>query len=571
MQGLTRSPLLIAVLSASAWFVAFPAQAVSPPPAQGQNGMVASAHKLASQIGVDVLKQGGNAVDAAVAVGYALAVTLPQAGNLGGGGFLVIRMADGRETMVDFREAAPLAASADMYLDQDGKVRREMVSRSWLGAAVPGTVAGLEYARQHYGTLPSKPLVMPAVALARDGYALTQWDDVVVHGDLLTTFAKTDAYVGKYFLNGGKPYRAGETFRQPALAKTLQTIADNGPQAFYQGWIADETVRASKAGGGIFTPEDFTQYQALTYKPIHCSYRGYELVSAAPPSSGGISLCESLNVLENVSLKDMGQRSAASTHLYIETLRRAFADRNVELGDPRFVDNPVDNLISKSYAQQVRASIDLGRATPSSAIKGGTPVKEGNHTTHYSIVDKAGNAVSVTYSLGLRFGTGKVAGDAGFFLNDTMEGFTAKVGAPNVFGLIQGKANAIAPAKRSLSSMTPTVVLKDGKVYMVTGSPGGPRIITTTLQTILNVIDYGMDVQAAVDAPRIHHQWLPDTVYLEAGALSPDTRVMLEKMGHHFTVEENWSVADAIVVDRSRGLIFGGHDNRAPAGAALGY
>ncbi|KAG1253417.1 hypothetical protein G6F65_017475 [Rhizopus arrhizus] len=250
---------------------------------------------------------------------------------------------------------------------------------------------------------------MPAVALARDGYALTQWDDVVVHADLLTTFAKTDAYVGKYFLNGGRPYRAGETFRQPALAKTLQTIADNGPQAFYQGWIADETVRASKAGGGIFAPEDFAQYKALTYKPIHCSYRGYELVSAAPPSSGGISLCESLNVLENVSLKDMGLRSAASTHLYSETLRRAFADRHGELGDPRCVENPVDNLISKSYAQQVRASIDLGRATPSSAIKGGTPVKEGSHTTHYSIVDHAGNAVSVTDSLGLRFGTGKAS------------------------------------------------------------------------------------------------------------------------------------------------------------------
>lgn len=562
------------IAASAALFCATSASALSSHPAAGNGGMVVSGHRLATEVGIEVLRNGGNAVDAAVAVGYSLAVTMPNAGNLGGGGFMVVRMADGRETMIDFREAAPLAASRDMYLDKTGAVANEAGARSWSGVAVPGTVAGLEHARRKFGTLPLKPLVEPAVRLAKDGYVLGQWDDVVDMGGMLKQFAVTDKYVAKYFLNHGKPYVAGQRFAQPALAKTLSMIASDGADAFYNGWIARETVRASKESGGLLATADFSKYRALEYKPVHCDYRGYQIVSAAPPSSGGISLCESLNVLEGVPLGKLGYQSSQSLHYLIETLRYAFADRNLEIGDPRFVQNAVDRLISKQYAGELRARIHAERAELSANVKGGSAQRESANTTHYTVVDRAGNAVSVTYSLGLRFGTGKVAGDAGFFLNDTMIGFTAKVGAPNAFGLIQGEANAIAPEKRSLSSMTPTVILKDGKVFMVVGAMGGPRIISGTLQAILNVIDYGMSVKDAVDADRIHQQWLPDTVYVEGRAIPPDARKTLESMGHKFTQDKPDVVSNAvtaIVVDPGTGVMTGAHDNREPAGAALGF
>jgi gamma-glutamyltranspeptidase/glutathione hydrolase len=549
-----------------------PAFAVSPPPAKGTQGMVVTSHRLATEIGIDILKKGGNAVDAAVAIGYALAVTLPNAGNIGGGGFMIIRMADGRETMIDFREAAPLAAYRDMYLDKNGNIKKEILSKSWMAAAIPGTVAGLELARAKYGTMPPKPLVSPSIKLAQDGYLLNEWDSVVELGDMLVKAAENDPYVGRFFLKEGKPYKAGDLFKQPAIARSLEVIADQGPQAFYRGWIAEEIIRASKMGGGIFGKADLEQYQAIERKPIRSDYQGFQIISSAPPSSGGIVLCETLNVLEGFPLKQLGFRSAEGVHFLVEALRRSFADRNIELGDPGFVTNPIQNLISKDYAAKLASSIDKNQATPSSRIKGGTPKKEGKETTHYSVVDKQRNAVAVTYSLGRNFGASKIAGEAGFFLNDTMQGFTAKVGTPNVFGLLQGEANAIAPGKRPLSSMTPTVILKDGKVFMVTGSPGGPRIITTTLHTILNVIDYGMNVQEAVDAPRVHHQWMPDIVYVEPNALSPDTKRILEKMGHRFVVQEyKWSLADSIVIDPITGAMQGAHDNRIPSGAAIGY
>lgn len=559
--------------AASTLLLSAGAHAISSQPAAGQAGMVASAHHLATEVGVEILRRGGNAVDAAVAVGYALAVTIPRAGNLGGGGFMIVRMADGRETMIDFREAAPLAASRDMYLDKTGALADEGGARTWTGVAVPGTVAGLELARQKYGSMPIRPLVEPAVKLARDGFVLTQWDDPIEHAGMLKGFARTDPYVGKYFLDHGEAYRIGKRFRQPALARTLATIAKDGPRAFYHGWIADETVRASKASGGILTKEDFTRYRALEYKPVHCDYRGYAVISAAPPSSGGVSLCETLNVLEGLPLSRNGFQSTQNLHYLIETFRYAYADRNLEIGDPRFVANDVDRLISKDYGNQIRAKIQSDRAELSANVNGGTPQRERTHTTHYTVLDRAGNAVSLTYSLGLNFGSGKVAGETGIVLNDTMIGFTAKVGAPNVFGLVQGEANAIAPEKRSLSSMSPTVILKDGKVFMVVGARGGARIISGTVQTVLNVIDYGMSVTDAVNADRIHHQWLPDTVYVEGRAIPPDARANLEKMGHKFTQDRANVVSNAvtaIVVDPRTGLMTGAHDNREPAGSALG-
>jgi len=573
MGGNMKIRLFAWIVTVVIWIVSStPTFAVSPPPAKGTQGMAVTSHRLATEIGIDILKNGGNAVDAAVAIGYALAVTLPNAGNIGGGGFMIIRMADGRETMIDFREAAPLAAFRDMYLDKNGNVKKEILAKSWMASAIPGTVAGLELARSKYGTMKTKPLILPSIKLAQEGYVLNEWDSIVELGDMLVKAAEKDQYVNKFFLKEGKPYKSGELFKQPAIAKSLEIIADQGPQAFYRGWIAEEVLRASQLGGGIFSKADLEKYQAIERKPIRSEYRGFQVISSAPPSSGGIVLCETLNVLEGFPLKQLGFRSAEGVHLLVEVLRRSFADRNIELGDPGFVTNPIQNLISKEYAAKIASSIDKNKATPSSQIKGGTPKKEGKETTHYSVVDKQRNAVAVTYSLGRNFGASKIAGEAGFFVNDTMQGFTAKVGTPNVFGLLMGEANAIAPGKRPLSSMTPTVILKDGKVFMVTGSPGGPRIITTTLHTILNVIDYGMNMQEAVDAPRIHHQWMPDTVYIEPNALSPDTKGILEKMGHRLVVQEyKWSLADSILIDPITGAMQGAHDNRIPSGAAMGY
>lgn len=549
--------------------------------AAGRNGMVSSGHHLASKIGAAILSDGGNAIDAAVAVGYAMAVTVPGAGNIGGGGFMTVRMANGVETMIDFREAAPARATPTMYLDSEGKVVGDAGARSWNGVAVPGTVAGLEFARNKFGTLPHKTLVIPAVRLANDGFRLTQWDDIVEHSAELAALAKSDAYIRRFFMKNGEPYKAGEIFKQPNLAKTLQTIANDGAQSFYQGWIPAETVRASSAAGGILTQSDFEKYQALEYDPVRCTYRGYNVISAAPPSSGGVSICQTLNIMEGFPLSEKGYQSPENLHHLIEAFRYVFHDRNMEIGDPRFVTNDVSRLTDKRYAAEIRSKISSSRAGSSDDLKKVPVAKESRFTTHYSVVDKWGNAVSVTYSLGLRFGTGKVAGEAGYFLNDTMIGFTAKVGAPNAFGLVQGPANSIAPEKRSLSSMSPTIITKNNKVAMVVGGAGGPRIISGVAQVIMNALDYQLDVKQAVDAPRIHHQWLPDVTFLDYQAIPVATKEKLKTMGHAFKGGEtatsngplsymNSSFINAILVNPESGLMTGSHDSREPTGSGAG-
>ncbi|WP_435655704.1 gamma-glutamyltransferase [Brucella pituitosa] len=556
------------------------AHAASPAPAEGQNGMVVTAQHLASQVGVSVLKNGGNAVDAAVAVGYALAVVYPTAGNLGGGGFMTIRFKDGKSTFLDFRERAPLAATKTMYLDKDGKPVDGASTETYLAIGVPGTVAGLEEAREKYGTREREELIEPALKLAKDGFAL-ELGDVLSFADGNDRLAK-DPAAAKIFLKDGKPLPLGEKLVQPDLAKSLSAISEKGTSAFYQGGIADLIVKSSKENGGILAKADFEQYKVRELEPVKCSYRGYDIVSSPPPSSGGLIICEILNVLEGYPISYLGYGSAETTRLMVEAMRHAYVDRNTALGDPDFVDNPIEKLTSKAYAEEIRGRIDPYRAGVSEALKP-AEFKESNETTHYSIVDKDGNAVAVTYTLNGSFGTAKVAEGTGILLNNEMDDFTIKPGVANLYGLIQGEANAIEPRKSPLSSMSPTIVSKDGKPFMVIGSPGGSRIITITLEAIMNVIDHGMDIQEAIDAPRIHHQWLPDRVYMEANALSPDTIRLLTGMGYTVGEDADWPVwgeaAGILVGGKDMAAIqkggdsryYGAIDSRAVAGAAIGY
>ena len=555
--------------------------AASPAPVEGRHGMVVTEQHLASEIGVDVLKKGGNAVDAAVAVGYALAVAYPNAGNIGGGGFMTIRFKDGRSTFLDFRERAPLAATKTMYLDKDGNPVKGASLDGYLAVGVPGSVAGFETARAKYGTLSRQDLMAPAIALAKDGFILDQGD--------ATTFARgaerlaKDPEAAKIFLKAdGSPYRSGERLMQPDLAATLTAISDMGPDGFYKGQAAEAISSASQKGGGILSKEDFAQYEVRELKPVTCSYRGYEIISSPPPSSGGVIICEILNVLEGYPLAYLGAGSADTVHVMAEAMRYAYVDRNSALGDPDFVDNPVSKLLDKGYAAEIRAKIDPYRAGVSKDLM---PEGFGEHTetTHYSIIDDEGNAVAVTYTLNGSFGAGVVAPGTGVLLNNEMDDFTQKPGVPNLYGLVQGEANAIQPKKTPLSSMSPTVVAKDGKPFMVIGSPGGSRIITITLEAIVNVIDHGMDIQEAIDAPRIHHQWLPDTLSIEPHGLSPDTLKMLAGMGYHLDVADEgktWGQAAGILVGgKSLGEIEAGGgaryngamDSRSGSGAALGY
>ena len=555
--------------------------AASPAPVEGQHGMVVTAQHLASEIGVGVLKKGGNAVDAAVAVGYALAVAYPTAGNIGGGGFMTIRFKDGRSTFLDFRERAPLAATKTMYLDKDGNPVKGASLDGYLAVGVPGSVAGFETARAKYGTLSRQDLMAPAIALAKDGFILDQGD--------ATTFARgaerlaKDPEAAKIFLKAdGSPYRSGERLMQPDLAATLTAISDMGPDGFYKGQAAEAISSASQKGGGILSKEDFAQYEVRELKPVTCSYRGYEIISSPPPSSGGVIICEILNVLEGYPLGYLGAGSADTVHVMAEAMRYAYVDRNSALGDPDFVDNPVSKLLDKGYAAEIRAKIDPYRAGVSKDLM---PEGFGEHmeTTHYSIIDDEGNAVAVTYTLNGSFGAGVVAPGTGVLLNNEMDDFTQKPGVPNLYGLVQGEANAIQPKKTPLSSMSPTVVAKDGKPFMVIGSPGGSRIITITLEAIVNVIDHGMDIQEAIDAPRIHHQWLPDTLSIEPHGLSPDTLKMLAGMGYHLDVADEgktWGQAAGILVGgKSLGEIEAGGgaryngamDSRSGSGEALGY
>jgi gamma-glutamyltranspeptidase / glutathione hydrolase len=529
---------------ALAWATA--ANAASPTPVGAEHGMVVSAHRLASKAGIDVLKAGGNAVDAAVAVGYALAVTFPEAGNLGGGGFMAIRFHDGRTAFIDFRETAPGAAKATMYLDANGDPVPARSRRGYLAVGIPGTVAGLELARTKYGTRPRAPLMDSAIRLARDGFVLDQGD-----ADFLTTGAdefRKDPASAAIFLNRGQPWKAGQRLVQTDLAQSLSLIAKSGPTAFYNGPIAAKIVAASKAGGGILATKDFAAYRAREMKPLECDYRGYHMISAPPPSSGGVVLCETFNILEGYPVGELGFRSAAGTHLLTEALRRAYHDRNVNLGDPSFVTVDTAHFIDKGYAAALRQSIDPGRATPSASLPAPGILKEGQNTTHFSIVDKEGNAVSLTYTLNDWFGAHVTAAGTGILLNDEMDDFSAKPGAPNMYGLVEGPNNAVAPGKRPLSSMTPTIVTKDGKLVMIVGTPGGSRIPSAVIETISNVIDFGMTVTEAVDAPRIHHQWLPDEIGYEPFGLSADTVAKLEAMGHKVVPIEQGNHVAAILV-----------------------
>ena len=553
------------------------AQAASQPPVAAENGMVVTAQHLATRVGVDVLKDGGNAVDAAVAVGYALAVVYPAAGNLGGGGFMTIQLADGRKTFLDFREKAPLAATAAMYLDKDGNVVKGLSTNGHLAVGVPGTVSGMELALAKYGTMKRAVLMAPAIRYAQDGFVLDQ-GDIDMFATATDDFRK-DAVSAAIFLNRGEPFQVGQKIVQKDLAQTLKAISAKGEAGFYKGPVGAAIVASSQAGKGIITQADLDQYTTRELAPVECNYRGYAIVSAPPPSSGGVVICEILNILEGYPLKELGFRSAQSVHYQIEAMRHAYVDRNSYLGDPDFVKNPLDRLLSKDYAAKVRAAIDPAKAGVSKDIKPGVAPHEGSNTTHYSIVDKWGNAASVTYTLNDWFGAKVTAAKTGVLLNNEMDDFTSKIGVPNLYGLVQGEANAIQPGKRPLSSMSPTIVTKDGKPVMVLGTPGGSRIITAMLHTIINVIDYGMNVQEAVDAPRFHQQWLPEATNVETFALSPDSRRLLEGMGHKLTNPQPANHLAAILVGApslggkpvGRNRFYGANDPRRNSGLALGY
>jgi gamma-glutamyltranspeptidase/glutathione hydrolase len=534
-------------------------------PVTAPHGMVVAQEGRAARIGADILARGGNAVDAAVAVGFALAVTYPRAGNLGGGGFMVIHRANGENVTIDYRETAPHATTRDVFLDADGNVDPHKSRDSGLAVGVPGTVAGLTLALKHYGSgrFTLANLVAPAARLARDGIPVE--DDVA---DTLPQVARRLARwpaSGKIFMRDGVPLAPGDRLVQSDLADTLEAIGREGPRAFYIGPIADKIVEAVRNAGGRMTRLDLEHYQPMMRPPVHGSYRGYEIMSMPPPSSGGVHLIEMLNILEGY---DLTERNAAALHLMIEAMKRAYADRAVFLGDPDQVKVPVQGLIAKPYAAKLRAAIDPAHARPSSDIRPGEPPpQEGDNTTHFSVIDKDGNAVANTYTLNFSFGLGLVADGTGVLLNNELDDFAAKPMAPNAYGLVGFEANAPGPDKRPLSSMTPTIVLKDGRPVLVTGSPGGSRIITTVLQVILNSIDFGMTVGQAVSLPRLHHQWMPDVVYVEPG-FSPEVIRGLEARGHTVRATSPFGSANSIAATAD-GLV-GAADPRTRGSLAVG-
>jgi len=532
--------------------------------------MVASSSAIASEAGAQVLKRGGNAVDAAIATALALAVTHPTAGNLGGGGFMLIRMADGRTAAIDYREMAPKSASHDMYLGPDGKLVPRLSTAGYLASGVPGTVAGLSLAQEKFGSQSWKDLVEPARKLAVEGFPVSY----SLAGSLKHSRAAGYSAEGKrIFQRDGRFFEEGEILKQPELAATLKRLEDKGPREFYEGETAQLLVSDMQEHGGIITLDDLKNYKSVLREPMKGTYRGYDLLSMPPPSSGGIALLEMLNILENFPISSMGYNSSAKYHVVIEAMRRAFADRAEFLGDTDFVRVPVSGLISKKYAAELAKSIDSRRATPSSAIGHGQPTAyESDETTHFTVVDAQGNAVVNTYTLNGGYGSGVVVKGAGFFLNNEMDDFAAKPGVPNMYGLIQGEANAVAPGKRPLSAMTPTLVLKDGKLLLAVGSPGGPTIINTVLQIILNVIDHKMNLQQAVNAPRIHHQWMPDTIRFEPFGIADDVKSALESDGHHFADRASYmGDVEAVFVDPATGLRWGASDPRNPDAGAIGY
>jgi gamma-glutamyltranspeptidase/glutathione hydrolase len=557
--------------------VTTPLLAASKEPVRARRGMVASTSEIASRVGTDVMRQGGNAVDAAVAVSLALAVTWPSAGNLGGGGFMLVRKADGTAEALDYRERAPLAASRDMYLDAQGNVVKGMSTEGYRAVAVPGTVAGLILAHKRHGKLPWADLVEPARKLAADGFEVPFHLARSLRSNSTQEKMKNFAESVRIFQRNGKYYEMGERFVQPELAAVLARIKTN-PRDFYEGETARLIVEDMKASGGIITAEDLRTYEPTLRIPLRGTYRGHEILTMPPPSSGGIALIEMLNMLEAYDLKAMGWGSAQYTHTMVEVMRRAFADRAEFLGDTDFVKVPVSALTNAKYAAERRATIDPAHASKSLEAKAGNPIPyESPETTHFTVIDGDGNVVSSTYTLNDSYGSGVTAKGTGVLLNNEMDDFTSKVGVPNDYGLIQGSANAIQPKKRPLSSMTPTIVLKDGKPFFAIGSPGGPTIINTVLHVIVNVIDHGMDLQEAIDAPRFHHQWLPDVIFWERLGVNPDTRALLEKMGHAFREIPGMSrnapsdIGDAhgVMIDAS-GMRLGASDPRL-GGVAVGY
>ncbi|MGA2133861.1 MAG: gamma-glutamyltransferase [Bryobacteraceae bacterium] len=534
-------------------------------PVHARHAMVVTVEQHATDAGVAVLEAGGNAVDAAVAVGFALAVTHPSAGNIGGGGFMLVRLAEGRTAFIDFRERAPEKASRDMYLDAAGKPTQDSVV-GYRAAGVPGSVRGFEYASKKYGRKPWADVVAPAVALAEKGFPVSYGfaKSLERSAGLLGRFAESK----RIFLRDGKPYELGETLAQPELARTLERIRRDGARDFYEGETARLLAADMERHGGLITLADLKNYAVAERQPLTGKYRDYEIITSPPPSSGGIGILQMLGVLEGSGYEKAGAGSAATLHFIAETMRRYFADRAQYLGDPDFVKVPVTTLLDKNYIARLRQSIDPEHATPSTDIHAGRLVgAESSQTTHYSIVDGDGNAVAVTYTLNFGYGDGVTVPGLGFLLNDEMDDFAAKPGTPNGFGLVQGEANAIQPNKRPLSSMTPTIVTRGGKVDLVVGSPGGPTIINSVLEVILNVVDFGMNVQDAVNWPRIHHQWLPDQLVMERG-FSPDTIALLKARGHQVRVIG--AIGEVAAIESHDGWLEGAADPRTE-GAAKGF
>ena len=585
-----RAGCVVALIATALFFSALPgADAKAPPAVRGKHSMVVSAQHLASEVGNSILEQGGNAVDAAVATAYALAVVYPCCGNIGGGGFATIRLDNGVEKFVDFRERAPLAATRDMYLDARGHPVSGLSQYGYKAVGVPGIVAGLDWLLTQYGTMDRQQVMAPAIDLAQNGFVLRQSDSdyFAAKADVLLRQDNARAI----FYQDGKPWPAGHRLVQRDLAATLSAVSEDGPDAFYKGPIARAIVAASEANGGILSLKDFADYRVREFAPVRCDYRGYEIITAPPPSSGGTTICLILNILEGYPVGELGFHSSKGLHVLVEAMRHAYVDRNFLLGDPDFVDNPVEQLLSPAYAASIRSKIVPGRAGRSEGMKASVLGKKGTETTHLSVVDRDDNAVALTFSLNFFFGAGIIAGDTGFFLNDTMNDFTLKLGVPTAEGLVQGEKNVIAPGKTPLSSMSPTIVTKDGELSMVLGSPGGPRIISIVTQAISNVVDHGMDIETAVVVPRMHHQWMPDVVYVEPLVLSVDTRAALEAMGYKLTQQRPWgalqavriaepgksqSIAPVIVQDTMvfssapAGTRLGASDPRRPTGAAIG-
>ncbi len=550
---------------------------MSEKPVTARHGMVVSVHHLASDAGLAVLRAGGNAVDAAVATGFTLAVVHPLAGNLGGGGFMLLRMHDGRSTFIDYREKAPLAATETMYQDAHGNVIPDASVIGYRSIATPGSVAGLVYAERKYGRLGLKRVMAPAIRLATDGFVLSAEEADELADEDLARYADSK----RIFQRDGRLYKAGEVFKQPELARTLERIAAN-PDDFYHGRMAQELVDDLSKGGALITLRDLAQYTVVERKPVTGTFHNYQIISAPPPSSGGIALLTALNILEGFDLRQLGDRTPASMNLITEAYRRAYMDRSDYLGDPDYNNIPVEELTAKKYASAWRSSITPGKATPSADLQrpaGFLPPApktaghraESQDTTHFSVVDSDGNAVAVTTTLNDTFGSHVTAGSLGFLLNDEMDDFASKMGVPNMFGLIQGPANAIAPGKRPLSSMTPTIVLENGRLRFVLGSPGGARIITTVANIFLSAADGRLNIQQAVDAPRFHHQYLPDTLYLEPG-FSDQTQQALRGMGYTLAVKDgHWSNGECIAIDPKTGELAGGQDHRSHYGKAAGY